>query len=158
VRLQLATLFCFGFFGQMACGAAFGIVPFLSHRRSGLTVGVVAAGGNVGSVVTQVGGRLPGPMSGQAEAVRQECSAGRKAGTSQLFVAQDLSCSAVCDNRDCSDFLLSCKASDTSPVTRCPLLSAHPASGLLLCAYMPLRRHHMLHVYQVAGLGSSPVH
>lgn len=49
----LATLFCFGFFGQMACGAAFGIVPFLSHRRSGLTVGVVAAGGNVGSVVTQ---------------------------------------------------------------------------------------------------------
>lgn len=69
VLLQLALLFCFGFFGQMACGAAFGIVPFLSHHRSGLTVGVVAAGGNVGSVVTQVGGRLPGLASGNAEAV-----------------------------------------------------------------------------------------
>lgn len=47
-------LFPFCFFGQMACGAVFGIVPFLSHRRSGLTVGVVAAGGNVGAAVLQV--------------------------------------------------------------------------------------------------------
>lgn len=53
--LQLAILYPFCFFGQMACGAVFGIVPFLSHRRSGLTVGVVAAGGNVGAAVMQVG-------------------------------------------------------------------------------------------------------
>jgi NNP family nitrate/nitrite transporter-like MFS transporter len=54
--LQLAMLYPFCFFGQMACGAVFGIVPFLSHRRSGLTVGVVAAGGNVGAAVMQVRG------------------------------------------------------------------------------------------------------
>jgi NNP family nitrate/nitrite transporter-like MFS transporter len=42
------------FFGQMACGAVFGIVPFLSHRRTGLTIGMVAAGGNVGAAVMQV--------------------------------------------------------------------------------------------------------
>lgn len=53
---QLAMLIPFSFFGQMACGAVFGIVPFLSHRRSGLTVGVVAAGGNVGAAAMQVGG------------------------------------------------------------------------------------------------------
>jgi NNP family nitrate/nitrite transporter-like MFS transporter len=47
-------LYPFCFFGQMACGAVFSIVPFLSHRRSGLTVGVVAAGGNVGAAVMQV--------------------------------------------------------------------------------------------------------
>lgn len=52
--LQLAMLYPFCFFGQMACGAVFGIVPFLSHRRSGLTVGVVAAGGNVGAAAMQV--------------------------------------------------------------------------------------------------------
>ena len=53
--VQLAMLFPSCFFGQMACGAVFGIVPFLSHRRSGLTIGVVAAGGNVGAAVMQVG-------------------------------------------------------------------------------------------------------
>jgi nitrate/nitrite transporter NarK len=56
---QLAMLIPFSFFGQMACGAVFGIVPFLSHRRSGLTVGVVAAGGNVGAAAMQVRGVPP---------------------------------------------------------------------------------------------------
>jgi nitrate/nitrite transporter NarK len=56
--VQLATLFACSFFGQMACGAVFGIVPFASHRSSGLTVGLVAAGGNVGSAVMQVCARV----------------------------------------------------------------------------------------------------
>lgn len=73
-------LFPFCFFGQMACGAVFGIVPFLSHRRSGLTVGVVAAGGNVGAAVLQVW------HSAQAAAVSSFFSMARSVPAKALYV------------------------------------------------------------------------
>eukprot|EP00879_Flechtneria_rotunda_P019127 GHRR01020082.1.p1 GENE.GHRR01020082.1~~GHRR01020082.1.p1 ORF type:complete len:366 (+),score=106.30 GHRR01020082.1:164-1261(+) len=49
----VGMLFVFSFFCQMACGAVYGIVPFISKRSNGLVAGIVAAGGNLGSVVTQ---------------------------------------------------------------------------------------------------------
>lgn len=49
----VAVLLIFSFFCQAACGCVYGIVPFVVHRCSGLVQGVVASGGNVGSIVTQ---------------------------------------------------------------------------------------------------------
>jgi hypothetical protein len=55
---QVGILIVFSFCCQMACGAVFGIVPFVSKRSTGTVTGTVAAGGSLGSAVTQV--RLPG--------------------------------------------------------------------------------------------------
>jgi NNP family nitrate/nitrite transporter-like MFS transporter len=38
----------------MGCGAVFGIVPFVSKRSTGTVTGIVAAGGSLGSAITQV--------------------------------------------------------------------------------------------------------
>lgn len=51
--LTIFSLFC-----QSTCGATFGVVPFISKRSNGLVTGIVAAGAQVGSVVTQVRDRL----------------------------------------------------------------------------------------------------
>ncbi|KAF8054878.1 NRT2.2 [Scenedesmus sp. PABB004] len=49
----LGMLFVFSFACQVACGAVFGIVPFVSRRSTGAVTGIVAAGGSLGSAVTQ---------------------------------------------------------------------------------------------------------
>ncbi len=37
---------------QMACGATYGIVPFVSKRGYGLVTGMVGGGGSTGSAIT----------------------------------------------------------------------------------------------------------
>jgi nitrate/nitrite transporter NarK len=37
---------------QMACGATYGVVPFVSKRGYGLVTGIVGGGGSTGSAVT----------------------------------------------------------------------------------------------------------
>lgn len=43
----------FSFFIEAACGAAYGVVPFISHRALGIVCGMVGAGGNAGSAIAQ---------------------------------------------------------------------------------------------------------
>ncbi len=46
----LATMLVFGLFVHMACGATFGLVPFVNREALGSVAGIVGAGGNAGAV------------------------------------------------------------------------------------------------------------
>ena len=48
--LAIATLLVFSLFVQMACGATYGVVPFVNRRALGTVAGIVGAGGNAGAV------------------------------------------------------------------------------------------------------------
>lgn len=61
VNMVIFSIFC-----QQACGATFGIAPFVSRRSYGMVSGIVGAGGNVGAIVTTAmyfGGRMAPDMT-----------------------------------------------------------------------------------------------
>jgi NNP family nitrate/nitrite transporter-like MFS transporter len=44
---------CWSIFVPMACGASFGVAPFITRRGLGVATGLIGSGGNAGAAVTQ---------------------------------------------------------------------------------------------------------